>query len=134
MPVTLDHEDAQYATWVELFQIHACAYNVLDHIDEKVKRPKDIDDETWKRLDVLVKQWIYTTISKDLVNTIMKPGATAQELWSRLEELVTRVQCRSVSDDPVDKNVCLLLMLAEGPGSDMGSTVIGLLLKLARDK
>ncbi|XP_021768523.1 uncharacterized protein LOC110732829 [Chenopodium quinoa] len=26
-------------------------------------------------------------ISKDLVHTIMKPGATAQELWTRLEEL-----------------------------------------------
>ncbi|XP_021742863.1 uncharacterized protein LOC110708944 [Chenopodium quinoa] len=87
MPVTLDHADAQYATWVELFQIHACAYNVTDHIDAKVKRPTDVDDATWKRLDAIVKQWIYSTISKDLVNTIMKPGATAQELWTRLEEL-----------------------------------------------
>ncbi|XP_021756089.1 uncharacterized protein LOC110721249 [Chenopodium quinoa] len=87
MNVTLDHEDSQYATWVELFQIQACACNVLDHIDTKVTRPTYIDDDTWKRLDAIVKQWIYSTISKDLVNTIMKAGATAQELWTRLEEL-----------------------------------------------
>ncbi|XP_021728756.1 uncharacterized protein LOC110695839 [Chenopodium quinoa] len=87
MPITLDQEESQYATWVELFRIHACAFNVLDHIDTTVDRPSDIDDFTWKRLDAIVKQWIYGTISKDLVNTIMKPGATALVLWKRLEEL-----------------------------------------------
>ncbi|XP_021717905.1 uncharacterized protein LOC110685686 [Chenopodium quinoa] len=87
MSITLDHEEAQYATWVELFQIQACAFNVLDHIDTTVSHPTEIDDATWKRLDAIVKQWIYGTISKDLVHIIMKLSATAQELWTWLEEL-----------------------------------------------
>ena len=85
--VGLDHEDGQYATWVELFQITACAFNVLDHIGVKVPCPQEIGDATWKRLDAIVKQWIHGTISKDLVHTIMKPGATTLELWTRLEEV-----------------------------------------------
>ncbi|XP_021740849.1 uncharacterized protein LOC110707145 [Chenopodium quinoa] len=42
---------------------------------------------TWKRLDAIVKQWIYGTISRDLAHTIMKPGASALELWTWLEEI-----------------------------------------------
>ncbi|XP_021775497.1 uncharacterized protein LOC110739338 [Chenopodium quinoa] len=87
MSVTLDQEESQYATWVELFQIYACAFNVLDHIDASVSRPSGIDTTTWNGLDAIVKQWIYGTISWDLVNTIMKPGATALKLWNRLKEI-----------------------------------------------
>ncbi|XP_021760170.1 uncharacterized protein LOC110724997 [Chenopodium quinoa] len=87
MFVTLDQQEAQYTTWAELFHIQACAFNLLDHIDDKVSRPSDTDYATWKRLDAIVKNWIYASISKDLVNTIMKPGATALELWNRLKEI-----------------------------------------------
>ncbi|XP_021717608.1 uncharacterized protein LOC110685357 [Chenopodium quinoa] len=85
--ITLDQEDAQYATWAEFFQIQCCAFNVQDHIDSKISRPTGTDDATWKRLDAIVKNWIYCTISKDLVQTIVKQGATALELWNRLEEV-----------------------------------------------
>lgn len=87
IPITLDKEYAQYATWVEFFKIHACAYNVLDHVDATAPRPSEIDDSTWKRLDDAVKQWIYGTIHKDLIYTIMKPWAMALELWNRLEDI-----------------------------------------------
>lgn len=87
LPLILDQEEGQYAAWVELFHIHACAYNVLHHIDATTPRPTTVDDATWKRIDAIVKQWIYGTISKDLLQTIIKPGATAQELWKRHEEI-----------------------------------------------
>ena len=72
---------------MELFHIHACAYNVLDHIIANTTQPSSVDKPTWERLDAVVKQWIYDTISKDLLQTIMKPGATAKELWAHLEEI-----------------------------------------------
>ncbi|KAJ9557684.1 hypothetical protein OSB04_012298 [Centaurea solstitialis] len=86
-PLILDQEDGNYVSWVELFHIHTCAYDVLDHIDATVPRPPSVDDPTWNRIDAIVKQWIYVTISKDLLQTIMKPGASAQELWTSLEQL-----------------------------------------------
>ena len=87
IPLVLDQTDGQYASWVELFHIQACAYNLLDHIDPDTSRPDSVDDATWKRLDAIVKQWIYATISSDLLQIIMKPGASAQELWTRLAEI-----------------------------------------------
>ncbi|KAL2944595.1 Retrovirus-related Pol polyprotein from transposon TNT 1-94 [Bienertia sinuspersici] len=87
IPVTLDNEDSQYMAWSEHFQIHACAYNVMDHIDPNVPKPADLDSATWTRLDALVKQWIYATISKDISATILIPGATALQLWTRLKDL-----------------------------------------------
>lgn len=87
IPLILDQEEAQYASRVEIFIIHACAYNVLDHIDSIVSRPSNIDDLTWKRLDASVKQWIYDTICKDLLHTITKPGSTTMVLWKSLEEI-----------------------------------------------
>ncbi|KAJ9537898.1 hypothetical protein OSB04_030631 [Centaurea solstitialis] len=87
IPLVLDQEDDQYASWVELFHIHACAYNVIDHINTKGSKSSSVDDPTWERLDAIVKQWIYGTILKDLLQTIMKPGASARELWVRLEEI-----------------------------------------------
>nr|KAJ0205167.1 hypothetical protein LSAT_V11C500272520 [Lactuca sativa] len=32
IPILLDRTDGHYASWMELFNIHACAYDVLDHI------------------------------------------------------------------------------------------------------
>ncbi|KAL2926997.1 Retrovirus-related Pol polyprotein from transposon TNT 1-94 [Bienertia sinuspersici] len=59
----------------------------MDHIDPNVPKPTDLDSATWTRLDALVKQWIYATISKDIGSTILIPGATALQLWTRLKDL-----------------------------------------------
>ncbi|KAJ9557631.1 hypothetical protein OSB04_012245 [Centaurea solstitialis] len=87
IPILLDREDDQYAIWFELFHSHACAYDVLDHIDASVPRPPLVDDSTWNRLDAIVKHWIYGIVSLNLLQTIVKPGATAQELCTRLKEI-----------------------------------------------
>ncbi|XP_074308911.1 uncharacterized protein LOC141643596 [Silene latifolia] len=84
--ITLETENVHYASWAELFLNTASAFDVLDHIVP----PKDavIDkDATWKRLDAIVKQWIYSTISVDLLHTILEPGSTAQAAWDRLKDI-----------------------------------------------
>ncbi|XP_021758660.1 uncharacterized protein LOC110723624 [Chenopodium quinoa] len=59
----------------------------VNHIDSTVSRPTDVSDSLWKRLDAIVKQWIYGTISTDLLNTILAPKSTAQQLWDRIKEI-----------------------------------------------
>ena len=72
-------ENVQYATWAELFKIHARSHRVIDHIippqDGKQKAPP-MEEETklWLTLDVTVLQWIYATISHDLLHTILEPA------------------------------------------------------------
>ncbi|KAL9244526.1 hypothetical protein vseg_018295 [Gypsophila vaccaria] len=84
--ITLETENVHSASWAELFSNTASAFDVLDHLVP----PKDtvvVKDATWKRLDAIVKQWIYSTISVDLLHTILEPGSTAQTAWERLKDI-----------------------------------------------
>ncbi|XP_074288401.1 uncharacterized protein LOC141613563 [Silene latifolia] len=84
--ITLETENVHYASWAELFLNTASAFDVLDHLVP----PKDTvinKDATWTRLDAIVKQWIYSTISLDLLHTILEPGSIAQAAWDRLKDI-----------------------------------------------
>nr|TKR99372.1 Retrovirus-related Pol polyprotein from transposon TNT 1-94 [Populus alba] len=92
--VTLDIEKDQYITWSELFKIHARAYQVLDHIippsAAEMKQDtslQDTDPDLWSRVDAIVLQWIYGTISEDLLNTILERDSTAALAWNRLRDI-----------------------------------------------
>ncbi|XP_071694990.1 uncharacterized protein [Rutidosis leptorrhynchoides] len=91
IPITLEMENGQYTSWAELFQIHCRAYKVIHHIlppkTESSKAPKTDNPEQWSCIDAIVLQWIYGTISNDLLHTIIKPGATAAEAWSSLANI-----------------------------------------------
>ncbi|XP_022008371.1 uncharacterized protein LOC110907744 [Helianthus annuus] len=101
IPITLESDSAQYATWSEFFRLHCRAFLVSDHLEppaattsnttkttdtEKTSDPKPAID-SWERLDAIVLQWIYGTISPDLVQTIMKKGSSAYVAWAALEAL-----------------------------------------------
>ncbi|KAL6580210.1 hypothetical protein OROMI_008234 [Orobanche minor] len=84
--IMLEIENVHYASWAELFLNTARAFDVLDHIAP----PKGAvlkKDENWDRLDAIVKQLIYSTISIDLLHTIFELGATAQQAWDRLKDI-----------------------------------------------
>ncbi|XP_035845877.1 uncharacterized protein LOC118492168 [Helianthus annuus] len=105
IPIVLESDSAQYSTWSEFFRIHCRAFLVSDHLKprpkttttdtsktttdtdaDKTSPPKSPLD-SWERLDAIVLQWIYGTISPDLVQTIMKKGSTAYDAWAALETL-----------------------------------------------
>nr|GEW40943.1 hypothetical protein [Tanacetum cinerariifolium] len=96
IPITFEMEKSQYYSWAELFKIHCRAYEVIDHIIPKpaasssTKKDKEtsiiITPETWSRLDSIV-QWIYNTISNDLLHTILAPDSIAQQAWDRLKSI-----------------------------------------------
>ncbi|XP_021975430.1 uncharacterized protein LOC110870557 [Helianthus annuus] len=93
IPVTLDIESGHYTTWSELFKIQCKAFKVYDHLQppdvsssEKDKE-KAAPAESWERLDSIVLQWIYGTISTDLLHTILKPNTTAHKAWAAMANL-----------------------------------------------
>ncbi|XP_034915630.1 uncharacterized protein [Populus alba] len=92
--VTLDIEKGQYITWFELFKIHARAYQVMDHIipassekNTQIPSIQDTDPDLWSRVDAIVLQWIYSTISEDLLNTILERDSMAEIAWNRLKDI-----------------------------------------------
>jgi hypothetical protein len=89
IPIVLEMEKYQYGTWAELFRIHARSHRVLHHIvpSKDNTTPTDTSSaefEQWTTLDSTVLQWIYSTISTDLLTTILEPDSTAMEAWNRL--------------------------------------------------
>lgn len=63
---------------------------MLDHIIPPSSDSIDkntVDKDLWLRLDAIVLQWIYGTISNDLLHTILEPDATAQMAWDHLKEI-----------------------------------------------
>ncbi|XP_021751002.1 uncharacterized protein LOC110716663 [Chenopodium quinoa] len=88
--IVLDYNGTQYNTWSTLFQLHCRIDLVIDHIipkvvNEKEKAPKTSDKDLWQRLDDIVRQWIYNTISNDLLNSIIDPDGKAIDAWNRLK-------------------------------------------------
>ncbi|KAD6454414.1 hypothetical protein E3N88_09120 [Mikania micrantha] len=87
IPIVLGMEDAHYTSWVELFKIHCRAYQVIDHIISPPSESSVKPGVDWDRLDAIVLQWIYGTISSDLLLTIITPNSTAAQAWQALEHL-----------------------------------------------
>ncbi|CAH9122353.1 unnamed protein product [Cuscuta epithymum] len=106
IPLTLETENVQYSSWAELFKLTARAYDVLDHIlqadspsgsttsmtssslsdDDRLRLAVE-EKALWNRIDALVLQWIYGTISHELLHTILEPNSTAMAAWNRLADI-----------------------------------------------
>ncbi|XP_010442221.1 PREDICTED: uncharacterized protein LOC104725288 [Camelina sativa] len=84
--VTLDLNKLNYEVWRELFETHCLSFSVLGHIDGSSSLTP-MTEKRWKERDGLVKMWIYGTITDSLLDTIIKVGCTARDLWISLENL-----------------------------------------------
>ncbi|XP_076899809.1 uncharacterized protein LOC143553789 [Bidens hawaiensis] len=85
---TLDGTNVTYSAWVKLFHLHAVAYKVSDHIDgSAAPASSSTDHDAWKEIDALVLQWIYSTISDDLLKRVLDSNATAHAAWTKLEKI-----------------------------------------------
>ncbi|XP_071738825.1 uncharacterized protein [Rutidosis leptorrhynchoides] len=99
IPITLELKNSHYNTWSELFQITCWAYDVLDHLshptdsaDSSVTTgsgtpPSSAQTALWSRLDAIVLNWLYETISIELFNNIFDVGSTATATWSRIKDI-----------------------------------------------
>lgn len=86
VPLILGTEEGNYNNWVALFTVQCTVCQVLDHIIPPENESSAHDSE-WERLDAIVLQWIYSTITPSLLTTILKVNNTAAMAWSALEKL-----------------------------------------------
>ncbi|XP_071718513.1 uncharacterized protein [Rutidosis leptorrhynchoides] len=97
IPITLEMKDGPYGAWAELFRNHCRAFQVIEHIlpsatqsdssTQTTQTDTQTDQATWARLDAIVTQWIYGTISKELLLTILKTDQTARQAWDRVKSI-----------------------------------------------
>ncbi|XP_074291356.1 uncharacterized protein LOC141618149 [Silene latifolia] len=84
----LDGTKVTYASWVRLFKLHARGYKVLSHIDG-TPAPAQTDEsyESWYEVDAHILQWIYGTLSDDLLPRVLEDESTARQAWVRFENI-----------------------------------------------
>ncbi|XP_050897665.1 uncharacterized protein LOC127104524 [Lathyrus oleraceus] len=62
-------------------------YHIIPSIGKEPLAVTSANHEQWSILDSTVLQWIYSTISTDLLTTILEPNSTVMEAWNRLEDI-----------------------------------------------
>jgi len=92
IPIVLEIEKDQYGIWAELLRIHARSHRVLHHIvpskdKSTLEDTSSAEYEQWTSLDSIVLQWIYSTISNDMLTTTLEPDTTVMEVWNRLADI-----------------------------------------------
>ncbi|KAF5786664.1 putative RNA-directed DNA polymerase [Helianthus annuus] len=84
----LDGVKVTYSAWVKLFKLHAKGYRVLNHIDGTAGPAKaDPTYESWVEIDAIVLQWIYGTLSDDLLVRILDADSTARSAWEKIQAI-----------------------------------------------
>jgi len=86
IPITLDAEHGMYHSWAALFTVLVRAndlhHNIISHTEANevafYAASKAADPALWKCLDAAVLQWIYGTISIDLLHAILLKDNTTQ--------------------------------------------------------
>lgn len=74
--------------WRELFSTYCEAYDAIDHIDSTYDAPAPLaTDANWKKVEFVVKGWIYTSLSQHLLNMIIKRDVLAFHVWLTIERL-----------------------------------------------
>lgn len=84
----LDGTKVTYTSWVRLFKLHARGYKVLSHIDDTTAPPAENDPayEAWSEIDAIVLQWIYGTLSDELLVRVLDE-TTALGAWNKVKEI-----------------------------------------------
>ncbi|XP_024636322.1 uncharacterized protein [Medicago truncatula] len=141
--VTLDNDSNLYLSWSALFLVQARVHNLLDHIippsDEKFIRTADDlkanDSDLWNRLDAVVLQWMYATITQDILNSIIVINDTAEACWnhiaamfndnkhSRVVQLENQFSNTNLEDFPSTKAYCNCLKLLSDQLANVDSLV-----------
>ncbi|XP_023745090.1 uncharacterized protein LOC111893259 [Lactuca sativa] len=84
VPLLLDLDHMNYDSWKELFKTHCIVYSVYGHLDGLFLKA---DEPPWEEVDNIVKQWMYGTLTQPLLQTILKPDATAAQVWKFIEDI-----------------------------------------------
>lgn len=121
--ITLDMESGQYHSWAALFKVQARIHDVLEQIipsteaeeKEAYEKSKAADLPLWNRLDVVVLQWIYATISQDVLNSILIDDDSTEHAWQSIADLFhdnkhSRLCISTMSSPPRDLTISRPLM------------------------
>ncbi|XP_062208904.1 uncharacterized protein LOC133910571 [Phragmites australis] len=87
VPVILEHDDANYNTWSTFFEMALRKFGLLDHVDGTVDARLRLHDADWTQIDYAIVSWLYTSVSKGVMDAVVHPHPTAFSLWTAIRGL-----------------------------------------------
>ena len=87
VPVTLDIGDSNFGTWRK--------FGLMEHIGGSMESRLMFDDAEWLQIDTCIMSWLYTTLSDDLLSTVMEPDDDGYSAWTAIgsQFLDNIIQC-----------------------------------------
>ncbi|CAN6183929.1 unnamed protein product [Urochloa humidicola] len=85
VPIVLDLENTSYSQWRRLFDTVFGKFGLRDHVDTAATPL--FSDPAWAMINECIVNWLYTTISTNLLDTVMEKNDTAIAVWMAIEEL-----------------------------------------------
>jgi hypothetical protein len=80
--IVLDSTSNTYASWRDLMMMVLERYALLDHVNSNVASSTD---PGWRRMDIVVLNWISNSITPELHQVVREHGVTARHLWLAIE-------------------------------------------------
>jgi hypothetical protein len=84
LPFTLDLSTGSYNQWRTHMELAVEEYGVLDHLTAPAPAAPDAE---WRTVDLILKRWIYGSISRELTGMILDTTKTARQLYVALAEI-----------------------------------------------
>ncbi|XP_062232770.1 uncharacterized protein LOC133930077 [Phragmites australis] len=85
VPITLDLSESNYNQWRTFFNTVFRKFALGSHINTpSAQAPIDVE---WVMIDFAIVNWLYTTVSKEILELVMKPGSIAYDVWHTIEGL-----------------------------------------------
>ncbi|KAL6661383.1 hypothetical protein ACP70R_000767 [Stipagrostis hirtigluma subsp. patula] len=85
--IKLDLAEANYSAWRTLFILAFRKFGLMDHIDGTADIFTRANDVEWVQIDCCIVSWLYTTVSKDIFDIIVKDRDTAYAVWTVIANL-----------------------------------------------
>ncbi|XP_022024336.1 uncharacterized protein LOC110924650 [Helianthus annuus] len=106
----MPNEDKSESSSIKAAPFHL-AYSVSNHIDGSPPPASTAENYAdWKELDVLVLQWIYSTISGDLLVRVLASDSTTRDGWVKLEK--NFLSNKKASATALETKICILTLAA----------------------
>ncbi|XP_062201483.1 uncharacterized protein LOC133904011 [Phragmites australis] len=132
VPIVLDLGSSNYNKWRGWFLITLGKYSLTCHVLFDVVHPDSAD---WCRMDCVVLEWLYGTITPNLYKIVMENGVTACTVWQALEgqfignretcalHLDAKFRAFVQGDLTISDNCCRLKSMADALGA-LGEPVL----------
>jgi hypothetical protein len=100
--VILDGSSAHYARWHENVLLTLRRYALPDHV---LSDDSFVDVPAWDMMDMLIKSWLFGTISPELQDITRQHGLTACAVWLALEnQFIGNRETRTLHIDATFQN------------------------------